>query len=382
MISARALLHELAARGVAELIGVPCSYLTPLINRAASDAVVGYVPATQEGEALAIAAGAWLAGVTACVVTQNSGLGNMVNPLTSLTHPCRIPVPIIVTWRGEPGHPDEPQHEQLGVVMRDLLSLIDIRHSVLPAEQARLGTMVEAGWAAMRDSGQPYAFLLRRDTVEPERLWEPEPPAPVVPEVVRRGVPGPGRPCRIDVLDCLLGIIPDTTAVISTTGKTSRELFTLRDRDQHFYLVGAMGSASAVGLGVARHTSARVVVLDGDGAALMRLGTLATVGAHPAPGLVHVLLDNQVHDSTGGQRSLSAQIDFPALASACGYRSVYDCWGVDGFAEALESAQSRPGPSFVYLRTRPGSLRELGRPTLHPSMVARRFRDFLTGLPK
>ncbi|MCS7480346.1 phosphonopyruvate decarboxylase [Umezawaea endophytica] len=379
MIGAHALLDELAARGVVELTGVPCSYLTPLINRVASDPAVRYVPATHEGEALALAAGAWLAGATTCVISQNSGLGNMVNPLTSLTHPCRIPVPLIVTWRGEPGLADEPQHELLGAVTPDLLSLMGVGHAVLPSDGDRLGAALDAGWAAMRRDDLPYAFVLRRGTVEPTALSEPEPAVPVRPDVVRCGEPDSAAPRRVDSVECLLGTIPDTAAVISTTGKTSRELFTLADRPQHFYLVGAMGSASAVGLGVARHSSRPVVVVDGDGAALMRLGTLATIGAHAAPGLVHVLLDNQVHDSTGGQRSLSAQVDFPGLASACGYRQVYECRGLSGFAEALKSAQARPGPSFVHLRVQPGSLPDLGRPTVPPSEVARRFREFLSG---
>ncbi|MBN6051137.1 phosphonopyruvate decarboxylase, partial [Nonomuraea sp. RK-328] len=378
MIEARALLDELASRGVADVTGVPCSYLTPLINRVASDPTVGYVRATHEGEAVAVAAGCWLAGAPAAVIAQNSGLGNMVNPLTSLNHPSRIPVPVVVTWRGEPGRPDEPQHELMGAITPSLLDVMRIGHAVLPSEPAALGGCLDAGWAAMERESLPYAFVLREGVVAPEPLEEAEPDAPAVPEIVRHGASG-RPPTRTEALEHLLGVLPGTAAVVSTTGKTSRELYTLADRPQHFYLVGAMGSAGAVGLGVARHTDRPVVVVDGDGAALMRLGTLATIAAHPAPRLIHVLLDNGVHDSTGGQRSLAAQVDFPGVAAACGYARVHDCGDLPGFVDALKAAQSGDGPAFVRLRIRPGSPARLGRPRVHPSEVARRFRAFVTG---
>jgi phosphonopyruvate decarboxylase len=378
VIDSGTLLAELTGRGVAEVTGVPCSYLTPLINRVASDPAVSYVPATQEGEAVAIAAGAWLAGRTTCVVGQNSGLGNMVNPLTSLNYPSRIPVPMIVTWRGEPGRPDEPQHELLGAIMPQLLDLTLVMREMLAADPRELTATLDRGWAAMARSDLPVAFILRKGIVASEALDEPAPAKPVVSDIANYG--GGGTPAsRIDALECLLSVLPDSAAVVSTTGKASRELFTLADRPQHFYLVGAMGSASAVGLGVARHTKRPVVVVDGDGAALMRMGTFATVGAHAGANLVHVLLDNRVHDSTGGQLSLAAQVGFPAVAAACGYAQVHECGDLRGFAAAMSTALRGPGPSLVYLRIRPGSLADLPRPDVHPSEVARRFRDFVTG---
>lgn len=376
MIEADDLLGGLIARGVTEVVGVPCSYLTPVINRVASGSAAGYLPVTHEGEAVAIAAGCWLAGATACVIGQNSGLGNMVNPLTSLTHPSRIPVPLLVSWRGEPGRPDEPQHELMGEIMSGLLDLMRIGHTLIPADPAGLAGCLDTGWAEMDRAQQPFAFVLRAGVLAAQRLTEPPLPAPVVPAVVATQR-NRDAPTRTAALASLLAVLDEAAAVVSTTGKTSRELYVLGDRPQHFYLVGAMGSASAVGLGVARHTRRPVVVIDGDGAALMRLGTLATVGAHAGPNLVHVLLDNRVHDSTGGQQSLAAQVDFPAVARACGYARVYDCGDLTEFADAVKLAQAEGGPAFVYLRIRPGSMAELGRPTVHPSEVARRFRDFV-----
>ncbi|MFI9504675.1 phosphonopyruvate decarboxylase [Nocardia sp. NPDC052566] len=378
VIGAGELVGGLVARGVVDVIGVPCSYLTPLINRVASGSAARYLPVTHEGEAVAIAAGCWLAGATACVIGQNSGLGNMVNPLTSLTDPSRIPVPLIVSRRGEPGFPDEPQHELMGAITPELLALMRVGHAVIPADAAGLDACLDRGWAEMDREQRPFAFVLRHGVLAAEGLDEP-PFAGSPMSTVTDARKDRDAPTRMAALECLVGSLDDAAAVVSTTGKTSRELYTIADRPQHFYLVGAMGSASAVGLGVARHTHRPVVVIDGDGAALMRLGTLATVGAHAGPNLVHVLLDNRVHDSTGGQQSLAAQVDFPALAHACGYARVHDCADLDEFAEALQLAQAGYGPTFIYLMIRPGSIPELGRPTVRPPEVARRFKAFVTG---
>lgn len=378
MISSGQFLALLVGRGVTEVTGVPCSYLTPLINRVASGDAVPYVRATQEGEALAIASGCWLAGATTAVIAQNSGLGNMVNPLTSLNHPARIPVPLILTWRGEPGRPDEPQHQLLGQIMLSLLSLVETETVILPDEPDAVDQALASGWEAMERSALPCAFIMRQGFHPGEPISEPPPPVPAAAEIVNYGAVAGMLPTRMSALECLVGALPEEAAVISTTGKTSRELFVLADRPQQFYLVGAMGSASAVGLGVARHTRRTVVVIDGDGAALMRLGTFATIGAHAPANLVHVLLDNQVHDSTGGQRTLSTQVDWPAIAAACGYARVYCCDDLSGFADALKSAQASGGPAFIRLPISPGSLANLPRPDVHPADVARRFRDFVT----
>lgn len=378
MIDAGTMLAELLGNGVREVTGVPCSYLTPLINRVASDHAVAYLPATHEGEALAIASGAWLAGITTAVIAQNSGLGNMVNPLTSLNYPCRIPVPLIITWRGEPGRPDEPQHDLPGRIMLELLDLMRVGRTTLPAETPLLHGALAEGWTAMRETQLPHAFILRRGTLAEEPINEPEPARPETPNVVMHSGGG-APPTRIGALEGLLGVVPDSAAIVATTGKTSRELFTLADRPQHFYLVGAMGSASALGLGIALHTGRLVIVIDGDGAMLMRFGTLATIAAHPAANLVHILLDNHVHDSTGGQRTLASQVDFTAAAAACGYAQVHACRDLPSFSHAIKTAEAGPGPTFIHLPISSGSLPELGRPKLAPRTVARRFREFVTG---
>src|SRR5262249_29720228 len=156
------------------------------------------------------------------------------------------------------------------------------------------------------------------------------------------------------------------------TGKCGRELFTLADRPQHLYQVGSMGGASGMGLGVALNTARPVVVLDGDGAALMKLGSFATIGAYAPKNLVHLVLDNGVHDSTGGQQTVSASVDFAPIALACGYAYAASCDDLRGLSEVWPAA-TQTGPSLIHLRVAPGSMDKLGRPTVSPADVARRF---------
>lgn len=376
MIGAEGFLDPALERGLDFYAGVPCSFLTPLINGVISDGRIDYVGAASEGEAVAIAAGAWLAGRRTVVMCQNSGLGNTVNPLTSLNHPFRIPTLLIVTWRGQPGLKDEPQHELMGQITAGLLDTMGIRHAVFPDTEAAMGPALDAAGAHMDETGLPFAFIMEKGAVRDDGLDQPEPAAR--PDGIHEDstIGGP-RPARAVVLERFLSAVPDEAAVIATTGKCGRELFTLADRDQHLYQVGSMGGASAMGLGVALNTARPVVVLDGDGAALMKLGNLATVGARAPGNLVHVVLDNGVHDSTGGQATVSASVDFARVALACGYGYGAACDDVGGFAQAFERALAHPGPALIHVRIARGSMASLGRPTVKPPEVARRFKAFL-----
>ena len=326
---------------------------------------------------MAIAAGAWLAGQRTVVMCQNSGLGNTVNPLTSLNHPFRIPTLLIVTWRGQPGLGDEPQHALMGRAMGPLLDTIAVGHAAFPGEDAAVAAALDEAERAMAAESLPFALVVEKGSVSDDGLDQPA--QPVRPrgriEDLREGG---ARPARIDLLRRVQAQAPADAAVVATTGKTGRELFTLEDRAQQLYQVGSMGCASAMGLGIALNTARPVLVLDGDGAALMKLGTLATIGAQAPDNLIHVLLDNGVHDSTGGQATVSPNVDFAAVALACGYPRAFRCDSEGGFARALEAALvGGPRPALVHALIAPGSLAELGRPTIAPDEVARRFRAFL-----
>src|ERR671932_452433 len=170
MITARDFLAEAGRAGCDFYTGVPCSYLTPLINGVLSSPDLAYVGAASEGEAVAIASGAWLAGRRTVVMCQNSGLGNAVNPLTSLNAPFRIPTLLLVTRRGEPGIPDEPQHEVMGRITPDLLSVIGIEHAAFPRAAADLGPAFDRAGERMAATGLPFAFIMSKDDVAEEEL--------------------------------------------------------------------------------------------------------------------------------------------------------------------------------------------------------------------
>jgi len=387
MIEAGAFIDAAREAGFDFYTGVPCSFLTPLINGVIGGAKgpggLDYVGAASEGEAVAIASGAWLAGRQTVVMCQNSGLGNAVNPLTSLNAPFRIPTLLIVTWRGEPGLKDEPQHDLMGEITDDLLDVIRIGHAAFPTEAIDIAPTLARASAAMAQRDLPFALVMPKGSVRDAGLSQPparpKPPGRRRDHVVGGDVGGKGRPPRIAVLERLLAGVPDAAGIVATTGKTGRELFTLADRPQHLYQVGSMGCASGMGLGIALNTRRKIVVIDGDGAALMKLGTLATIGAYAPGNLVHLLLDNGVHDSTGGQATVSPHVDFAAVALACGYRQAASCDSLAGFDAALRDALAAEGPTFVHMRIAPGSVEKLGRPTIPPHEVARRFRGFVTG---
>lgn len=377
MVTAAAFLEEAKHRGFDFFTGVPCSFLTPLINRAITDPEIRYVGATNEGEAIAIASGAWLAGRSTVVMCQNSGLGNAVNPLTSLNWPFRIPTLLVVTLRGEPGIGDEPQHELMGQITARLLDDIKIANKAFPNEATEIPEAFETACREISTTQLPFAFLMRKGTIDHEDLVEQP-----------RNLPPPGdhtnlvecgaRPTRFAALETILALAPEHAAVIATTGKCGRELFTLADRPQHLYQVGSMGCASAMSLGVALNVDRPVLVLDGDGAALMKLGSFATIGAQAPKNLTHIILDNGVHDSTGGQATVSESVDFGRVALACGYRHAVSCDSLEGLQQVFSNVTGNQGPCLIHIRIKPGSMTKLGRPTIKPSDVARRFRDFVT----
>ena len=379
MIAAGSFLDVGHAAGFDFYTGVPCSFLTPLINGAINDKRFAYIAAASEGESVAIASGAWLAGRRTVVMCQNSGLGNAINPLTSLNYPFNIPTLLVVTWRAGPGLKDEPQHELMGRVTPALLDLIEVPRRPFPTQEDEVTTAIQDARAEMDRTGRPFAFIMQKgDVAEGGDANEAPPvrPAGGIDDRLRGG----RRPSRYDTLDALLAIVPDDAGIIAATGKCGRELFTIADRPQHLYQVGSMGCAGAMGLGVALNVRTPVVVLDGDGAALMKMGTMATIGAYAPENLIHVVLDNGTYDSTGGQATVSASADFAGVAASCGYPKSHRCDGLDGFGWAMNEALSEPGPHLIHMRIAPGSLAKLGRPTVKPSEVALRFRAFLASV--
>ena len=186
------------------------------------------------------------------------------------------------------------------------------------------------------------------------------------------------RLTRTEAIERVLAACTDDDAIVGTTGKTGRELFTVADRPGNLYVVGGMGTASAIGLGIARALPRqRVIVLDGDGAALMKLGALATIGHYQPERLVHIVIDNEAHDSTGGQATVSSTVDFARVAAAANYRHVFSAERAADLDACLAEMLRVPGPSLLHLKIRPGSPEKLGRPTVKPHEVKERFMHFL-----
>ncbi|SDU33886.1 phosphonopyruvate decarboxylase [Stappia sp. ES.058] len=379
MIEATQFLDAARRQGIDFFTGVPCSFLTPLMNAAISDARTCYVGATSEGEAVAIAAGAWLAGRETAVMFQNSGLGNAVNPITSLNHPFEIPSLMVVTWRGEPGLKDEPQHEMMGQITQSLLDLVGARRLDFPGQADEVEPCLAEATRLMGETGQPVALVQPKGAVASSGPLQDLPvKAGPRAEILDFGVDVPSAR-RIDTVETLASRLPEGAAIIATTGHTGRELFTLGDDPRNLYCVGSMGGASAIGLGAALNCEREIVVLDGDGAALMKLGNMATIGAQGPGNLTHVILDNGCHLSTGGQATVSPNVDFAGVAAACGYRFAARVCGIDAMKEAVEAALATPGPRLLHVKVSTDSVEGLGRPTVAPRDVARRFRAYLAG---
>lgn len=379
MIDVAEVLDPLQARGFDASATVPCSVLGSLLDRLEDSEAFDHVSAVNEGDAIAIAAGAWLAGRRPMVAFQNSGLGNAVNPLTSLSRAFAIPMLLLISWRGRPGAPDAPQHHLMGSITPALLELMGIPHEVLGSDGGRAGEQVERLLAVQADGRGTVALVIPRGTFLSSvgsHAPYPTPPAPLA-ALGERPPRLSDPPSRQAALERVLAVADRRTAILSTTGKCSRELYHLADRPGNFYQVGSMGCVGALGLGVARWSRRPVIVLDGDGALLMRLGALTTVGVYAPRSLVHVLLDNGVHDSTGGQATASPHVDLAAMAAASGYRAVR-CRDLHGFEASLRRALSTDGPHFLHLETKRGSPPELGRPSMPLADLASRFREFIT----
>jgi phosphonopyruvate decarboxylase len=357
--------------------GVPCSYLTPFINFTIGDSELTYISSANEGDAVAAATGAALGGHRSVAMMQNSGLGNAVSPLTSLNHVFHIPILLIITLRGEPGKPDEPQHELMGQITPQLLDTMQIPWSWFPDRQEQVGHTLQMAVDHMDTRGRPYALIMKKGMVAPNQLKHtPGWGKSIGVDAAKLTTSGRGIPDRHDVLKQLvLDSDVSDTVLIASTGFNGRELYAIADRPNHLYMVGSMGCAASFGLGLSLvRPDKKVIVIDGDGAVLMRMGNMATVGAYGGDNFYHLLLDNHVHESTGGQATVSSVVDFKAVANACGYQSVSstheNCRGITDFLR-------EKAPAFMLMETRMGVPEGLPRPSVKPSDVARRLMKHL-----
>ncbi|GAB2902223.1 phosphonopyruvate decarboxylase [Paraburkholderia jirisanensis] len=387
MIEAAQFVEAARERGFDWYAGVPCSYLTPFINYVLQDASLHYLSAANEGDAVALIAGVTLGarnGRRGVTMMQNSGLGNAVSPLTSLTWTFRLPQLLIVTWRGQPGVSDEPQHALMGPITPAMLDTMEIPWETFPTEADAIGPALDRAVKYMDETGRPYALVMQKGSVAPYELKAGDAAArraaPAAVSQLRGTAPGE-RATRNAALQRVIAHTPlEGTVVLASTGFCGRELYALDDRPNQLYMVGSMGCLTpfALGLALAR-PDLQVVALDGDGAALMRMGVFATLGAYGPGNLTHVLLDNGAHDSTGGQATVSPQVSFAGVAAACGYASSIE---TDDLAvlDAELAAPRLAGPRFVRLAIRRGTPDGLPRPTITPPDVKTRLMRHIGAL--
>jgi phosphonopyruvate decarboxylase len=389
MIEARNFVEAARERGFQWYAGVPCSFLTPFINYVLQDPSLRYLSMANEGDAVALIAGVALAGDAnaphgrGVAMMQNSGLGNAVSPLTSLTWTFRLPQLLVVTWRAQPGVADEPQHALMGPITPDMLETMQIPWELFPTETAQIGPALDRAIAHMDQNGRPYALVMQKGSVAAYPLKSGTDRIGSRSLAANRAaaicdLAAEPRPSRHEALRAVVAQTPlQSTVLLASTGFCGRELYAIEDRPNHLYMVGSMGCVLPLALGLAlARPDIRVIALDGDGAALMRLGAFATAGVYGPPNLWHLLLDNGVHDSTGGQATVSPHVSFAEMAAACGYASSLETNDLGRISNWLNEPPV-DGARFARLLIRAGTAVDLPRPSATPVEVKSRLMQHI-----
>jgi phosphonopyruvate decarboxylase len=380
MISGHQLAERLERHGFDFFTGVPCSLIEDLIAVLEHGSRAPYVAAVREDAAVGVAAGAWFGGRRPAVLMQNSGLGTSLNALASLSLMYGLPVLLVVTWRGFGGK-DAPEHVLTGEITPPLLELLGIPHRVLAADSVD----ADLAWAAaeMDARRSPVALLVpprvvQTGGVEPAVAPALRAPISALAPAAPAGPLPPSSMSRLTALGIALKAAGDDP-VTHANGYICRESFSLADRPQSFYMIGSMGLAPAIALGLALAQPARrVVVFDGDGNLLMNLGILAMIAAQRPANLLHLVFDNEVYGSTGNQASLSRGVRLDRLAAAAGFASavaVHEPWALD---EALRAVAAAPGPHFVLVKVTAEEA-DVPRIPYTPAVLRDRFRAAVLG---
>lgn len=365
MVNPKGLLGFFQEQGVAFYAGVPDSQLKAFCDELIDQYGVGdqHMIMHNEGGAIAIAAGHYLAtGKIPLVYMQNSGLGNSVNPIASLTHEqvYGIPMVLMVGWRGEPGLKDEPQHIKQGAITLALLEILDIAYCLIGAETTMndIAEFWQQKGLAAFGQGRSIAFVVQKTGFEKTEAHKYSNHF-TMPREVAIGV----------VLDA----IGPQEVCVATTGKIARELYELREQQgaghaREFLTVGSMGHASMIALGMAKadHTH-RIWCFDGDGAAIMHLGSMGMIGSQSLANYRHIIFNNHGHDSVGGQMTIAGDLDFAQLATGCGYAGYYLAGNENELREVLNKTADLPGPLLIEVEVQIGSRADLGRPKATPA---------------
>ena len=377
MISPKFFYDTLAQRGIDFYAGVPDSLLKNLCAYITDHADDSHHTITaNEGGAMGLAAGHYLAtGRIPVVYMQNSGEGNIINPLASLTDPdvYHIPVLLVIGWRGKPGVHDEPQHVKQGKVTTGLLNIMGIDYTVLSKDEDKAEAQINKAVSYMESTRQCYALVIEKDTFEEYKLTSSLSPNSSLLTPLSRE----------EAIQTVASYLGEKDVIVSTTGMISRELFEYRTakgegHERDFLTVGSMGHASQIALGIAlEKQDRRVWCFDGDGAAIMHMGSMAIVAQKAPANYVHVVFNNGAHDSVGGQPTVGLQIDLPAVAKALGYKTVVSVSSKEELSALFSGAVAR-SPLFIEVKVRKGNRKDLGRPTTTPIENKEALMEFLS----
>ena len=376
MIRPEFFIEALREKGIDCFAGVPdsllkniCAYITDHFDAQHN------IIAANEGAAVGLAAGHYLAtGQPACVYMQNSGEGNIINPLASLTDQevYNIPVLLLIGWRGRPGVHDEPQHVKQGKVTTGLLNVMGVNYEVLSKEEDKAAKQIEKAAKAL-DNKEVFALVIEKDTFEDYKLQNLE-----VNDLTMT---------REEAIQTVAAALGEKDCIVSTTGMISRELFEYRaamnqGHERDFLTVGSMGHASQIALGIAlAQPERRVWCFDGDGAAIMHMGSMAIVANKTPKNYVHVVFNNGAHDSVGGQPTVGLKIDLLAVAKAVGYKAAISVNSKEELEKELSTLNSQlstlGGPILLEVQVRKGNRKDLGRPTTTPIQNKEALMQFL-----
>ncbi len=353
--------------------GVPDSQLKPLCNYLMNTYGISdkHIIAANEGNAVALAAGYHLStGKIPCVYLQNSGIGNIMNPVASLLNDkvYGIPCVFVVGWRGEPEIHDEPQHVFQGEVTLNMLEVMDVAYMVIDKDVTKQeveNKMIE--FKTLLDAGKSIAFVVKKGGLSYYGKVDYKNDNPLL---------------REQIISFITDVAKEDI-IVSTTGKTSRELFETREYNGQshkydFLTVGSMGHSSSIALGIAiNKPNKRVWCIDGDGAALMHMGSMAVIGARSPSNYIHVIINNGAHESVGGQPTVADNINLKQVALACGYKEAYRATNLDELDEVLSEIKGKQGPVFIEVKSAIGSRDDLGRPTKTPVENKKAFMEYL-----
>ena len=373
MLRPQFFIETLKDNGIDFFAGVPdsllkniCAYMTDTLPREQN------IIAANEGGAVGIAAGYHLAtGRIACVYMQNSGEGNIINPLASLTDKevYNIPVLLLIGWRGKPGEHDEPQHIKQGKITTGLLNTLGVDYTVLNKDENKAKAQIEHAVRHMTRTNEVYALVIEKDTFEAYALESTK--------------ESPLTLSREEAIKTVASHMGDKDVAVSTTGMISRELFEHRtsmgeSHERDFLTVGSMGHASQIALGIALEKKDRKIwCFDGDGATIMHMGNMAITASLAPRNYIHVVFNNGAHDSVGGQPTVGLDMDLCAAARSVSYMQTFSVRTAEELLAALDKVTTAEGPVLLQVCVRKGNRKDLGRPTTTPIQNKEALMAFL-----